>query len=77
MGRASAWPWRALALPTGELDSRTSERVLDLLFGLRDQRGMTLLVVSYDSSVGARADRTLTLSDGMLSTADPLASGQA
>ncbi len=50
--------------PTGALDSATSERVLDLLFRLRDRLGMTLLVVSYDRSVGARADRTVTLVDG-------------
>ena len=53
--------------PTGALDSRTSERVLDLLFRLRDRLGMTMLVVSYDRSVGARADRTITLVDGTIS----------
>ncbi len=52
--------------PTGALDSATSERVLDLLFRLRDRFGMTLLVVSYDPSVGARADRTVSLVDGTL-----------
>jgi ABC-type lipoprotein export system ATPase subunit len=52
--------------PTGALDSHTSERVLDLLFNLRDHLGMTLVVVSYDPSVGARADRTLTLIDGRI-----------
>jgi len=52
--------------PTGALDSQTSERVLDLLFRLRDHLGMTLLIVSYDPSVGARADRTLTLIDGRI-----------
>jgi putative ABC transport system ATP-binding protein len=50
--------------PTGALDSANSERVLDLLFRLREELGMTLLVVSYDSSVGTRADRTVTLIDG-------------
>jgi len=50
--------------PTGALDSSTSERVLDLLFRLRDRLGMTMLVVSYDRAVGARADRTVTLIDG-------------
>jgi len=54
--------------PTGALDSHTSERVLDLLFQLRDRLGMTLLVVSYDSAVGARADRTITLADGRIDT---------
>ncbi len=56
--------------PTGALDSGTSARVLDLLFNLRDRLGMTLLVVSYDASVGARADRTLALVDGELQSAE-------
>jgi ABC-type lipoprotein export system ATPase subunit len=60
--------------PTGALDSDTSERVLDLLFRIRDHLGMTLLVVSYDDSVGARADRTATLADGRID-AGPLVPG--
>jgi putative ABC transport system ATP-binding protein len=52
--------------PTGALDSHTSERVLDLLFGLRDRLGMTMILVSYDSAIGARADRTVTIADGSL-----------
>ncbi len=55
--------------PTGALDSQTSERVLDLLFRLREELGMTLVIVSYDPSVGARADRTLALSDGRIDAA--------
>jgi predicted ABC-type transport system involved in lysophospholipase L1 biosynthesis ATPase subunit len=52
--------------PTGALDSATSERILDLLFGLRDRLGMTMILVSYDSAIGLRADRTVTISDGVL-----------
>jgi ABC-type lipoprotein export system ATPase subunit len=52
--------------PTGALDSSTSERVLGLLFSLRDRLGMTMLVVSYDRALGARADRTITIADGHL-----------
>jgi predicted ABC-type transport system involved in lysophospholipase L1 biosynthesis ATPase subunit len=52
--------------PTGALDSTTSERVLDLLFGLRDRLGMTMIVVSYDAALGARTDRTITLIDGQV-----------
>jgi putative ABC transport system ATP-binding protein len=52
--------------PTGALDSQTSERVLDLLFHLRDTLGMTMIVVSYDRALGGRADRTVTLIDGRL-----------
>jgi predicted ABC-type transport system involved in lysophospholipase L1 biosynthesis ATPase subunit len=52
--------------PTGALDSATSKRVLDLLFGLREELGMTMMVVSYDSAIGRRADRTVTLVDGAI-----------
>jgi predicted ABC-type transport system involved in lysophospholipase L1 biosynthesis ATPase subunit len=56
--------------PTGALDSATSERVLALLFGLRDRLGMTMLLVSYDRAIGARADRTVTLVDGQIRSAE-------
>jgi putative ABC transport system ATP-binding protein len=56
--------------PTGALDSQTSERVLDLMFRLRDALGMTMIVVSYDSAVGARADRTVNLIDGQIHAPD-------
>lgn len=62
--------------PTGALDSKTSERVLDLLFRLRDQLGMTLVVVSYDTAVSARADRTITLTDGTIDSASVMLSRQ-
>ncbi len=52
--------------PTGALDSGSSERVLDLLLSLREEFGMTLLIVSHDRSVGERTDRTVTLSDGQI-----------
>jgi predicted ABC-type transport system involved in lysophospholipase L1 biosynthesis ATPase subunit len=56
--------------PTGALDSQTSERILDLLFGLRDRLGMTMILVSYDSAIGARADRILTIADGLIHDRD-------
>jgi len=52
--------------PTGAVDSATSQRILDLLAELRARRGMTLIVVSYDPQVGERADRMLTVIDGVL-----------
>jgi putative ABC transport system ATP-binding protein len=52
--------------PTGALDSTTSERVLDLIFGLRDRLGMTMVVVSYDDAIGTRADHTVNLIDGQI-----------
>jgi putative ABC transport system ATP-binding protein len=50
--------------PTGALDSGTSARVLDALLTLREQFGMTALIVSYDPGVGERADRSLLMHDG-------------
>jgi putative ABC transport system ATP-binding protein len=52
--------------PTGAVDSITSQRVLDLLSEIRQRRGMTVIVVSYDPQVGARADRMVTVTDGVL-----------
>ncbi len=55
--------------PTGAVDSATSLRILDLLAEVRARRGMTLIIVSYDAQVGARADRMLTVVDGQLADA--------
>ena len=52
--------------PTGAVDSVTSLRVLDLLAEVRARRGMTVIVVSYDPQVGERADRMVTVADGVL-----------
>ncbi len=52
--------------PTGALDWETGEQVLDLLFELSREHGMTLLLVTHSSEVAARADRVLTLRDGRL-----------
>ena len=40
--------------------------MLDLLTEIRERRGMTVIVVSYDPQVGARADRMVTVTDGLL-----------
>jgi ABC-type lipoprotein export system ATPase subunit len=52
--------------PTGALDSGTSGQVLALLQRLREQRGTTILLVTNDDDVAARADRTLHLRDGVI-----------
>src|SRR5690349_15787391 len=50
--------------PTGNLDSRTGEEIVDLLLGLRDERGVTVLLATHDSAVAARCDRVVRLVDG-------------
>ena len=50
--------------PTGALDSSTGEQIMGLLERLREERHMTILLVTNDEAVAARADRTLNLRDG-------------
>jgi putative ABC transport system ATP-binding protein len=57
--------------PTGSLDSATGMQVVDLLKLLRDQHGMTILLVTNDDEVAARADRTLRLRDGVIHAEAP------
>ncbi len=49
--------------PTGNLDSKTAESVLDLFSNLVE-RGKTILMVTHDRDLGKRASRALTLADG-------------
>jgi putative ABC transport system ATP-binding protein len=53
--------------PTGNLDSRTGGEIVDLLLGLRAERGMTVVLATHDSQVAARCDRVVRLLDGRVS----------
>src|SRR6202050_3838240 len=50
--------------PTGNLDSVNGAHVLDLLIRLNQREGTTLILVTHDASLTARADRIVTLRDG-------------
>jgi putative ABC transport system ATP-binding protein len=50
--------------PTGSLDSAAGVRVLDLLERLRAERGLTIVMVTHDMGVAARADRIVRMLDG-------------
>jgi lipoprotein-releasing system ATP-binding protein len=52
--------------PTGNLDSRTGQEIIDLLCSLRDERDTTLVIATHDSKVASRAPRTLELVDGQI-----------
>src|SRR3954454_8214070 len=56
--------------PTGSLDTAATKRVLSLVETARERRGMTMLIVTYDAAVAARADRVLHMRDGRLVTED-------
>ena len=50
--------------PTGRLDSESGRRVLDLIQQLRDQRGLTVVLVTHEADVASRADRIVRMLDG-------------
>jgi ABC-type lipoprotein export system ATPase subunit len=50
--------------PTGSLDSKAGAAVLDLLERIRTERGATLVVVTHDAGIAARADRIVRMLDG-------------
>ncbi len=52
---------------TGELDSTTSDSIMALLKRLNVERGLTLIVVTHNPTVAARAGRQVQISDGQLS----------
>jgi len=52
--------------PTGALDSRTTSEVLDLFDELHREQGMTILLVTHEHDVAARAERVVHFHDGRL-----------
>jgi putative ABC transport system ATP-binding protein len=50
--------------PTGNLDSTNGQHVIDLLFDVHARRGTTLILVTHDTALAARADVQLSLRDG-------------
>ena len=52
--------------PTGNLDGTTGQAIMDLLFGLRDRHGATLVLVTHASELAERCDRVVHLTDGVL-----------
>ncbi len=52
--------------PTGNLDSTNGAHVLELLLSLNKREGTTLVLVTHDQALAARADRIVTLRDGVV-----------
>jgi putative ABC transport system ATP-binding protein/lipoprotein-releasing system ATP-binding protein len=52
--------------PTGNLDSKTGDTIIELLLGLARDRKKTLLVVTHDNRLAALGDRELRIVDGLL-----------
>jgi putative ABC transport system ATP-binding protein len=54
--------------PTGNLDAANGAAIIDLLFGLRDRHGATLVLVTHAPELAARCDRVIRLRDGRIAT---------
>jgi putative ABC transport system ATP-binding protein len=54
--------------PTGNLDGANGAAIIDLLFGLRDRHGATLVLVTHSMTLADRCDRVIRLSDGRIAT---------
>jgi ABC-type lipoprotein export system ATPase subunit len=52
--------------PTGNLDSRTGDEIIDLLCALRSESQTTLIIATHDSSVARRAPKVIQLVDGQI-----------
>jgi lipoprotein-releasing system ATP-binding protein len=53
--------------PSGNLDSKNATELHDLFFKLRDNFNQTFVIVTHNAEFAAKADRTLTMSDGKIS----------
>jgi putative ABC transport system ATP-binding protein len=63
--------------PTGNLDSDTGREIVDLLAGLRAERGLTVVLITHDEGVATAADRVVRMRDGRVlpSPARPAVAG--
>jgi putative ABC transport system ATP-binding protein len=59
--------------PTGNLDSRTGQDVIELFRRLNREQGLTVIIVTHDPEVAASADRIVTLRDGLIVSDAPTA----
>ena len=55
--------------PTGNLDSKASQQVIDLLSSIQREQGVTLVLVTHDAAIASAADRTIRMLDGRVEAA--------
>ncbi len=68
--------------PTGNLDSKTGEEILALLYRLWEETGITVVLITHDQSIAQTAPRVLTMADGRIAsqkapTAEELSAARA
>jgi putative ABC transport system ATP-binding protein len=52
--------------PTGNLDQKTAQRIIDLLFKMNKDNGTTLVMVTHDNEIAKHCDRQVTIAGGQL-----------
>jgi putative ABC transport system ATP-binding protein len=57
--------------PTGDLDSRTAQDILDLMRQLNRDNGQTFVIVTHDPQIGAQCDRIINMRDGLCEDCGP------
>jgi len=57
--------------PTGNLDSRSSSEILEILNGLNHDEGRTVIIVTHEQDIAAQARRVITMRDGMVVSDGP------
>jgi putative ABC transport system ATP-binding protein len=62
--------------PTGALDTKSSQEIMDLFTRLNRERGITVLLVTHEPNVGRRAKRIVTFRDGRIVSDTPVAEAQ-
>ena len=62
--------------PTGNLDAATGSTIMDLLFGLNERHGATLILVTHALELAARCARVVRLTDGKVTADDTKAAAE-
>jgi putative ABC transport system ATP-binding protein len=57
--------------PTGNLDSETSRKIIEIMLELHAQVGTTLVLVTHDPEVAGLTEQTIRLRDGRMITSEP------
>ena len=57
--------------PTGNLDGNTGARVVDLMFGMAERSGTTLMLITHDTAIAQRCDRVVQMVDGRVEEQTP------
>ncbi len=52
--------------PTGNLDTATSQEVMEIFAGLREKRGLTIVVITHERDIAAYGTRTVDFRDGLI-----------